>query len=52
MDSSGRRVKTTRLEGSFGTNRISWNLSDLKSGMYHMQVVHPGGSLLGKFLKL
>jgi uncharacterized protein (DUF1501 family) len=52
LDSSGRRVKTTHQEGLFGTNRTTWSVPDLKPGIYHLQLIHPGGTMTGKFLKL
>jgi hypothetical protein len=52
LDSSGRKVRTTHLEGVFGANNYSWSVSGLKAGMYHLQMIHPGGSMSRKFLKL
>lgn len=52
MDNSGRRVKTVVMEGVYGTNQYRWNLSDLKPGSYHIQLVSPGAVRTGKFLKL
>jgi len=52
LDNSGRRVKSAHMEGRFGTNSHSLNVSGLKAGIYHLQMKHPGGTLTGRFMKL
>jgi uncharacterized protein (DUF1501 family) len=52
LDNSGRRVNSAHMEGRFGANSYSLNVSDLKAGMYHLQLNHPGGTLTSRFLKL
>ncbi len=52
IDSSGRKVKSVRQEGSFGVNSFTWNVSDLKEGLYHLQMVHQGERIHTQFLKL
>jgi len=52
IDSTGRKVRSTRYEGRFGPNTLSWDVSELKEGMYHLQMVYKGGQLTTKFLKL
>lgn len=52
IDSAGRKVKSMRLEGRFGPNTFTWNLSELKEGMYHLQMVHKGEQIHTRFLKL
>ena len=52
IDSSGRKVKSQRQEGSFGPNATSLNVSDLKEGIYHLQMIHKGKRYHSSFLKL
>jgi len=52
IDTSGRKVKSVRQEGRFGSNSFTWNLTELKEGMYHLQMIHKGGRINSKFLKL
>jgi len=52
FDTSGRRMKSARLDGHFGPNTHSWNVSDLQAGMYVMQMVQDGKSIQNRFLKL
>ena len=52
IDSSGRKVKSMQQEGRFGSNAYTWNVSDLKEGMYQLQMVHKGERIHARFLKL
>lgn len=52
IDSSGRKVKSAHQEGRFGPNTMIWNVSDLKEGLYHLQMIHKGERIHTKFLKL
>jgi hypothetical protein len=52
IDGAGRKVKTIRQEGRFGPNTLTWNVSDLKEGLYHLQMIHKGKRTHTQFLKL
>jgi uncharacterized protein (DUF1501 family) len=52
IDSSGRTVKSSRQEGQFGPNTLTWDVSGLKEGLYHLQMIHRGERYSMKFLKL
>lgn len=52
IDSAGRKVKSLRQEGSFGPNATTLNVSDLKEGIYHLQMIHKGKRYHSSFLKL
>jgi len=52
IDSSGRKVKSVHQEGRFGPNTLTWNVSDLKEGLYHLQMIHKGERIHTRFLKL
>lgn len=52
IDNSGRRVKTFQKEGRFGVNTMIWNISDLKEGIYHVEMVSKAGRIQGRFLKM
>lgn len=52
LDSSGRRVKTLRQDGTYGSNTCTFNLSDLKEGIYIMQLKTKGKTITRRFLKM
>jgi hypothetical protein len=52
IDGSGRKLKSIRQEGIFGPNTTSFDVSDLESGMYHLQMIHQGKRMHSSFLKL
>ena len=52
IDNAGRKVKSTQQQGSFGPNTLTWNVSELKEGLYHLQMVHKGTRTHSRFLKL
>ena len=52
IDSSGRKIKSLREEGMFGPNRITLNVSELKEGLYHLQMNHKGLQTHTRFLKI
>jgi len=52
IDGSGRTLKSLRQEGMFGSNVATMNVSDLKEGMYHLQMIHKGKRIHGSFLKI
>jgi hypothetical protein len=52
IDGSGRKVKSVHQEGRFGHNTLTWDMSDLKEGIYHLQMVHQGNRTHSKFIKL
>jgi uncharacterized protein (DUF1501 family) len=52
IDEAGRKVKSVRHEGRFGPNTLNWNVSELKEGLYHLQMIHAGRSYSERFLKL
>lgn len=52
IDGSGRKLKTIKQEGRFGTNTVSLDLSDLREGMYQLLLVQNGKRITAKFLKL
>jgi len=52
FDSAGRKVKSLRQEGSFGPNATTLNVSDLKEGIYHLQMIQKGKQIYASFLKL
>jgi len=52
IDSSGRKIKSLRDEGMFGPNRITLNISELKEGLYHLQMNHKGNLIHTRFLKI
>ncbi len=52
IDSSGRKVKSVRKEGRFGPNALSIEVSDLKEGLYYLQMIQRGEQISSRFLKL
>jgi hypothetical protein len=52
IDSSGRKVQSTSREGMFGPNSTSMDLSGLKEGLYHLQMIHKGRTISERFLKI
>ena len=52
IDGAGRRLKTVQQEGVFGPNATTLDVSDLKEGMYHLQMIHRGKRMHSSFLKL
>jgi hypothetical protein len=52
IDASGRKIKTARQDGWFGSNNMSLNVSDLREGWYHLQLIHGGKAISTRFLKL
>jgi len=52
IDSSGRKIRSLREEGRFGSNRITLNVSELKEGLYHVQMNHKGNQIHTRFLKI
>ena len=52
IDGAGRRLKSVQHEGMFGPNATTIDVSDLKEGMYHLQMIHRGQRMHGSFLKL
>ncbi len=52
VDGAGRRLKSVQQEGVFGPNATTLDVSDLKEGMYHLQMVHRGKRMHASFLKL
>jgi uncharacterized protein (DUF1501 family) len=52
IDSSGRSLKSSRQEGQFGPNTLTWDVSELNEGLYHLQMIHRGERYSMKFLKL
>jgi len=52
IDSSGRRLISVHREGLFGPNVTELDVSDLKEGMYHLQMIHQGKRIHSSFLKL
>ena len=52
IDGAGRRLKSVQQEGVFGPNATTLDVSDLKEGMYHLQMIHRGKRMHSSFLKL
>lgn len=52
IDSAGRRLKSVNRDGMFGPNVTELDVSDLKEGMYHLQMIHRGKRMHSSFLKL
>jgi uncharacterized protein (DUF1501 family) len=52
IDGAGRRLKSVQQEGMFGPNATTLDVSDLKEGMYHLQMIHRGKRMHSSFLKL
>ncbi len=52
IDGAGRKVTSVKQQGVFGPNTLTWNVSDLKEGLYHLQMVHKGKQIHTRFLKL
>jgi len=52
IDGAGRKVKSVQQEGKFGPNTFSWDVSGLKEGIYHLQMIHQGKRTHTRFLKL
>jgi len=52
IDGAGRRFKSVQQEGVFGPNATTLDVSDLKEGMYHLQMIHRGKRMHSSFLKL
>ena len=52
IDGAGRKLKSLRQEGMFGSNVATMDVSDLKEGMYHLQMIHRGNRIHGSFLKI
>ncbi|MEA3460976.1 MAG: DUF1501 domain-containing protein, partial [Bacteroidota bacterium] len=52
IDGAGRRLKSVQQEGMFGPNATTLDVSDLKEGMYHLQMIHRGRRMHSSFLKL
>ncbi len=52
IDAAGRRLKSLQQEGMFGPNATTIDVSDLKEGMYHLQIIHRGQRMHSSFLKL
>lgn len=52
IDQAGRKIKSSSQEGQFGPNTLTWDVSGLKEGLYHLQMIHRGESFTSKFLKL
>jgi hypothetical protein len=52
IDSSGRKIRSLREEGTFGPNRITLNVSELKEGLYHLQMNYKGNQIHTRFLKI
>ncbi|MCK4749811.1 MAG: DUF1501 domain-containing protein, partial [Bacteroidales bacterium] len=52
IDGAGRKVKSVREEGRFGPNTLSWNISELEKGLYHLQMIGGGRNISNRFLKL
>lgn len=52
VDGSGRKLKSVREDGVFGPNTTSLDVSELKEGMYHLQMIHRGERMHSSFLKL
>jgi uncharacterized protein (DUF1501 family) len=52
IDGAGRKIRSTRHEGRFGPNTLTWYVSELKEGLYHLQMVYKGRRKTVKFLKL
>ncbi len=52
IDSSGRTLATKKLEGRYGMNTLSWDLSGLQAGHYLMQMHHRGRVKAVRFMKM
>ena len=52
LDSSGRKMKSVKRDGKFGPNTLSLNVSDLKEGMYLLQMNYKGKAANIRFLKM
>lgn len=52
LDSSGRRIKSAKLDGYFGPNTASFNVSDLEAGIYVLQMRTRGRTYTSRFMKL
>jgi uncharacterized protein (DUF1501 family) len=52
IDGAGRRLKSVQQEGVFGPNATTLDVSDLKEGMYHLQMIHRGKRMHSSFIKL
>lgn len=52
IDASGRKVKSMSAECNYGTNRVGWDLSGLRTGMYQLQWICNGKTRASRFLKL
>jgi len=52
VDGAGRKLKSVQHEGMFGPNASILDVSDLKEGMYHLQMIHKGKRIHSSFLKL
>ena len=52
IDGSGRKLKTIRHEGWYGSNNLSLDVSDLPEGMYQLLMVQRDNRISTKFLKL
>ncbi len=52
IDGAGRRLKSVQQEGVLGPNATILEVSDLKEGMYHLQMIHRGKRMHSSFLKL
>jgi len=52
IDSSGRTVRSFSQEGVYGPNTASLNVSELRSGMYHLLLVQKGTRITESFIKL
>lgn len=52
LDLSGRKLKSVQVEGVFGSNSYTWNVSDLNQGVYLLEMVCRGKRKHVRFLKL
>ena len=52
IDAAGRRLKSVQQDGMFGPNATTLDVSDLKEGMYHLQMIHGGKRMHSSFMKL
>jgi len=52
LDSSGRKLKSQTENASFGSNTLTWNVTDLKAGIYVVQMIHQGKAVYSRFMKM
>lgn len=52
LDSAGRKVRSSKYDGKFGTNTHSMELSGLDAGMYILRMQYKGKNYSNRFMKL